>query len=159
MTLHLQAKFNHLDLSQHLDSIKAENTVYPIGEGGGEHHVVTQSTPYTYNDAYDEIINKMLKFLPTDIKVQDYSLEHRKYIFKSSDEAFVGEKHDDCSEFTIIWYYRIDSGIKSNGLKIGGSIVSIAENDILVFSGTHQVLKLHGCGERNIISVFVNGHP
>lgn len=157
MTLHLQTKFNYTAVG--LDSIPPVDTFYPVGDGGGEHHVVTQSMPYEYNDKYDEIVKEMLKFLPADKNVNNYSLEHRKYIFKVTDEPFIGEKHDDCSEFTIIWYYRFDEGIKSDGLQIGDSTVNVEENDLIVFSGDHQVLKLYGNGERNIISVFINGHP
>lgn len=114
MTLHRQTKFNYTAVG--LDNISTENTSYPIGDGGGEHHIVTQSMPYEYNDKYDAIVKEMLKFLLVDNTVKDYSLEHRKYIFKVTDEPFIGEKHDDCSEFTIIWYYRFDACIKSDGL-------------------------------------------
>jgi len=44
-----------------------------------------------------------------DVKIRNYRIEHRVYIL--DEEKFIGRIHDDSCEFSLVLYYRIDSGI------------------------------------------------
>lgn len=141
-----------------------------LGDGGGEHIACGQifeidNINITRYKFYKKTVDMMLKFFikqMPNIKINNYSLEHR--IYKMNNEEFIGDIHNDCCEYTIIYYYHIDNTIEGGDLGFYSEdklyeIYSPKQGDIIIFSGDHQVLKLNGKGYRKILTVFINGHP
>ena len=168
---HVYSAERHIDIPSFDDSnVTVESN---LGFGGGK-HIVEQIFPYVPTPNYDHIakfmLDKFRAFMP-EVKIADYSLEHRKYVFAKEDPEFEGKFHTDNSEYTIIWYYRIDEGINGGDLLIADKydtalsmyknyhIVTPKEGLLVIFDGYHQVQKLWGEGERNIITIFINGSP
>ena len=152
--------------------VSSTSFISKLGKGGGEHVVKAQILPFKIGHKYAEnylpYIEKLFKIFYKEIpeiKFNDFSLEHRKYVFAEKDKPFIGESHNDWSEYTIIWYYQIDHSIKGGQLKLvnleddsKSQILELKQNDIIIFSGEHQLMELSGKGERNILTILVNGH-
>jgi hypothetical protein len=162
----IECKINDIDFTN-------VNHWSKLGIGGGEHLVNQifhyQKDKFEQIKKYTQIVELMLSEFQRkfpDVQINDYSLEHRRYVFEVSDEKFIGEIHDDCSQYTLIYYYRLDEGIKCEGLNLINTIndtinetLIIQQNDLICFSGTHGVKDISGNGVRAIITLWINGSP
>lgn len=126
---------------------------------------------YTKCAKFIQIIKPMLQLFKTampDVEINDFSVEHRKYIFKNN-ETFIGDRHNDYSMYTMIFYYRIDESIIGGELRLysdkdgnkNNRAIMVSQGSVIIFSGDHRVLpiKSKGYGERNLLILFINGNP
>jgi hypothetical protein len=158
---------------------------YIIGMGGGKHIVYGQWwSKYVATNLYDPdlfdlryLITEMMnlfKWNYPNLIVNRYWIEHRAY--HMDQDVFVGNQHNDASNFTIICYYEIGTGIIGGHLKIydyidpsSPTISCVHEyvpiqGDIIIFSGVHQVDKLHatkesieiGQNRRSMLTIFIS---
>jgi hypothetical protein len=146
-----------------------------IGSGGGKQLVFAQGIlddPATFDGSgytkadYIPILDQMLQHFKSKYpqgEIKTKWMEHRVYLMNG--EVFEGDVHDDCSEYTVIYYYRIDPGIIGGSLDLinkDGKVITTLEpkeGDMKIFCGDHQVKTLTGHGVRGIITLMINGHP
>jgi len=165
---------------------------YIIGDGGGNHVVHGQymsdeiDPVLTWCDEPPEATVDMIEIMLSifrskvpDVEIDTLWVEHRSYIMDET--PFHGQKHDDCSPYTIICYFEIGTGIIGGNVAFytkpedpydieSGEIESVYTpevGDVVIFSGDHAVTELKATKEsistnqnrRSILTICVNGSP
>jgi len=186
-------------LIHEISNFPRDKTVnYALGDGGGKHTVYNQYIVYQdskLNDSISEqdqnelkvlqpLVDKMLEIFKSEhseVKIDFYQIEHRLY--EMDEKVFQGHIHEDECPYTIICYYKIDSGIRGGELSLYDKNHPLyfsktdaytevethtpASGDVVIFSGYHGVKNLSATADsvkchqnqRAILTVFINGGP